>query len=187
MIKMYGDPDMKKNLIFSGLLAPVALLPVSMSALAEYDRGTIEEATVISTQPVYRTVRVNEPIEQCWDEPVHVPSNSGYYSHTPKILGAIVGAAVGNEFGSGRGKDLATVAGAVLGGSIGRDMQANHARRNSRVVYEKRCELVDRYRTEERIDGYEVDYRYNNQVYSTFTRHDPGPTLTVSVNVVPVE
>ncbi|MGI9317998.1 MAG: glycine zipper 2TM domain-containing protein [bacterium] len=178
---------MTKQTLISALIAPAVFLAISVSAMAEYAGGTIEEATVISANPVYRTVRVNEPTQQCWDEPVHVPANNGYYSHTPKILGAIVGAAVGNEFGSGRGKDLATVAGAVLGGSVGRDVQARNHSHNSRVVYEKRCELVDRYRTEERIDGYEVAYRYNGQVYSTFTRHDPGPTLKVSVNVVPVE
>ena len=179
---------MKKRSIISAFFALTALLVVTVPARAEYVGGTIEEAQVISANPVYRTVRVNEPVEQCWDEPVHVPSSHGYYSHTPKILGAIVGAAVGNEFGSGRGKDLATVAGAVLGGSIGRDVQArSHSHSSGRVLYEKRCELVDRYHTEERLDGYEVTYRYNDQVYSTFTRHDPGPSLKVSVNVVPVE
>lgn len=179
---------MTKCAIISAFLAPVAVLAVSASALAEYAGGTIEEAQVLSASPVYRTVRVNEPVEQCWDEPVHVPVNTGYRSHTPTILGAIVGAAVGNEFGKGRGKHLATAAGAVLGGSIGRDVQARSYSHNSgRVLYEKRCELVDRYHIEERIDGYEVDYRYNNQIYSTFTRHDPGQTLKVSVNVVPIE
>jgi len=141
---------------------------------------------VLSAQPVYRTIRINEPVEQCWDERVEVPSY-GQESYTPKILGAIVGAAVGNEFGKGRGKDLATVAGAVLGGSIGRDVQANSRRHSSRVVYEKRCELVDRYRTEEQLDGYDVTYRYNDQVNTAFTKHDPGPTIKVSVSVVPVE
>ena len=106
-----------KKLITSTLMA-ASLVAVSLTAHAEYNRGTIDEATVLSADPVYRTVRINEPVQQCWDEPVRVPANSGYRSHTPKILGAIVGAAVGNEFGKGRGRDLATVAGAVLGGSI---------------------------------------------------------------------
>ena len=175
------------NKLMIGTLMAASLVAVSMTAHAEYARGTIDEATVLSADPVYRTVRVNEPVEQCWDEPVRVPSNSGYRSHTPKILGAIAGAAVGNEFGKGRGRDLATVAGAVLGGSIGRDAQAHHSRQHSRVVYEKRCETVDRYHTEERLDGYDVTYRYNGQVYSTYTDHDPGPTIKVSVSVVPAE
>jgi len=178
---------MKTRNIIAATLASVSLVGASTLAQAEYSSGTIEEATVLSADPVYRTVRINEPVEQCWDEKVEVPSHSGQRSHTPLILGAIVGAAVGNEFGKGRGKDLATVAGAVLGGSIGRDVQANSHRHNSRVVYEKRCEVVDRYRTEEQLDGYDVTYRYNDQVNTTFTKHDPGPTIKVSVSVVPVE
>ncbi len=173
----------------SRVLLPVTLLAVSSIASAEYSQGTIDEATVLSADPVYRTVRINQPTEQCWDEKVATPARSGYKSHTPKILGAIIGAAVGNEFGSGRGRDLATAAGAVLGGSIGRDAQANHRSKHHQggYTYQKRCEVVDSYHTEERLDGYDVTYRYNGQVGSTFTKHDPGSTIRVSVNVVPVE
>ena len=167
-------------------LIAASAFALSSTAMAEYNRGTVEEATVLSADPIYRTIRVNEPVEQCWDEKVYVPSHQTSRSHTPKSLGAIIGAAVGHEFGKGRGKDLATVAGAVLGGSVGRDVQRNsHGR--SRVEYERRCELVDNYRTQERIDGYDVSYRYNGRVYNTQTARDPGPTIAVSVSVVPVE
>ncbi len=148
----------------------------------------MDEASVLKANPVYRTVQINQPVEECWNEQVRVPDNDGYESHTPKILGAIVGAAVGNEFGSGRGKDLATVAGAVLGGSIGKDVQESNARKQgSRIVYEKRCALVDRFHTEERLLGYDVTYRYNGHTYSTFTDNDPGSTLTLSVSILPVQ
>ena len=177
---------MKNGKLICGSLAAVSMAVCSAAVLAEYDRGTIDEAEVLSAEPFYRTVRINDPVEQCWDEPVQVPAQSAYKSYTPQIFGAIIGAAVGNEFGSGRGKDLATAAGAVLGGSIGRDVQAR-SRGSSRTLYEKRCELVDRYRTEERLDGYDVTYRYNGQVYNTYTQHDPGSTIKVSVSVVPVE
>ena len=176
----------KAKLIFGSLVAG-SIAVSSAVVLAESNRGTIDEAEVLSADPLYRTVRINEPVEQCWDEPVQIPVQSSYRSYTPQIFGAVIGAAVGNEFGSGRGKDLATVAGAVLGGSIGRDVQARSRGSNSRTVYEKRCELVDNYHTEERLDGYDVTYRYNGQVYNTFTNHDPGPTLRVSVSVVPAE
>ncbi len=178
---------MTNNKLIPGSVIAASLMVVSGAALADYNGATIDEATVLSANPVYRTVRINDPVEQCWDEPVQVPAQSGYRSYTPTILGSIVGAAVGNEFGSGRGKDLATVAGAVLGGSVGRDVQARNQSRNSRVVYEQRCETVNNYRTEERLDGYDVTYRYNGQVYNTYTQHDPGPTLRVSVSVVPAE
>jgi uncharacterized protein YcfJ len=168
----------------AALLAALMVLPVS--TMAEYNHGSIEQATVLSAEPVYRTVRINNPVEQCRDEKVHIPAPVSR-SYTPPILGAIIGGAIGNEFGSGRGNDLATLAGAVLGGSVGRDYQSRQAHNHGRVVYEKRCEVVDRYTTVERIDGYDVTYRYDGRIYSTTTSRDPGQTIKVSVNVVPIE
>lgn len=49
-----------------------------------------------------------------------------YRSATPVILGGIIGGVVGNRMGKGRGRDIATVAGVLLGGSIGRDLAHDH-------------------------------------------------------------
>ena len=197
---MYEDLDMKKSNLLSSVTKPFAIgatafLFAATPAFAEYNRGTLEEAVVLSAEPVYRTVRVNQPVEQCWDEPVRVQSQQrSYRSHTPKILGAVIGAAIGNRFGKGGGRDVATVAGAILGGSIGRDAQANHRTHHGNyqgsggeTVYEQRCELVDQFRTEQKLDGYDVTYRYNGQTYNTYSEYDPGQTITVSVNVTPVQ
>ena len=37
-------------------------------------------------------------------------------------MGAVIGAAIGRQFGSGSGRDLATAAGAVAGGVIGHEI-----------------------------------------------------------------
>ena len=65
---------------------------------------------------------------ECWREPV------ASRSYTPEITGAIVGGAIGNQFGSGSGRDIATVAGAALGGSIGHDYKNRYHGGNYRVV-----------------------------------------------------
>lgn len=145
----------------------------------------ISEARVIQSEPVYRTVQVNTPSEECWQEPVRVESED--YSSTPAILGAIIGGSVGNEFGSGRGKSVATVAGAVLGGSIGHDIEKSNQRESERTVYEQRCRTVDNFRTEERFDGYDVTYEYNGRLFKARTNNHPGQTIRVSVSVRPVE
>ncbi len=64
----------------------------------------------------------------CWRVPV------ASRSYTPEIAGAIVGGAIGNQFGSGSGRDIATVAGAALGGSIGHDYKNRYYGGNYRVV-----------------------------------------------------
>ncbi|MXZ81916.1 MAG: glycine zipper 2TM domain-containing protein [Gammaproteobacteria bacterium] len=153
------------------------------AALAQSTR-VIHEARVVKAEPVYRTVQVNTPVEECWQEPVQVGSED--YSATPAILGAIVGGSVGNEFGKGRGKDVATLAGAILGGSIGHDIEKKNNRQDGRVVYEQRCRTVDSYRTEERFDGYDVTYEYNGGLYTARTANHPGQSIKVSVSVIPI-
>ena len=51
----------------SSVLLPATLLAMSSVAHAEYGQGSIDEADVLSADPVYRTVRINEPTEHCWD------------------------------------------------------------------------------------------------------------------------
>lgn len=164
-----------------------ALAAISVSVAAYNNAGQIVEAEVVSAQPIYTVVQVNNPQQQCWQEAVSVPSQQGYKTRTPEILGAIVGAGVGRLFGSGRGQDVATVAGAVLGGSIGRDQNNKRSSTNSTVRYEQRCKTVDNYRSEERLQGYDVTYQYNGDLYTTRTQSDPGRTITLNVSVVPVE
>jgi outer membrane lipoprotein SlyB len=64
----------------------------------------------------------------CWRERV------GSTTYTPEITGAIIGGAIGNQFGSGSGRDIATVAGAALGGSVGHDYKNRRYGSNYRVV-----------------------------------------------------
>lgn len=158
-------------------------------AMSYASQNQVDEARVIDSTPVYRTVKVSNPRQECWEEAVSVPrySTASTQSRTPEILGAIVGAGVGRLFGSGRGQDVATVAGAVLGGSIGHDINNRKKQTGSDVRYEQRCRTVDEYHTEERLQGYDVTYEYNGSVFTTRTKTDPGSTLRVSVNVVPIE
>ena len=168
------------------LLLSGAIALTSFNAAAYDSNDQIIEANVVSAQPIYQVVQVNNPVQQCWKEAIPVHKKS-YNSRTPEILGAIVGAGVGRLFGSGRGQDAATVAGAVLGGSIGRDHKNRKNEQYSDVRYEERCKVVDNFHTEERLQGYDVSYEYNGRIYNTRTKSDPGTTITVSVNVVPLE
>jgi uncharacterized protein YcfJ len=175
--------------VYKLLLGPVIGGVIGAGAINAHGYNSdsnIVEAAVVSAIPVYKTVQINNPVQQCWQESVSVPQNN-YASRTPEILGAIVGAGVGRLFGSGRGQDVATVAGAVLGGSIGRDQKYKYNQKNASVRYEERCRTVDNIHREERLDGYDVTYEYDGNIYRTHTRADPGRTITISVNVVPVE
>ena len=164
------------------------------AALADppHRRGFQDTAKVVKVTPLTRTVRVSEPRRECWEEPVtryrerRVVTTSD--SYTPAILGGILGGVAGNQFGSGTGKDVMTIAGTVLGASIGRDHnnRPRYAAEPYRT-YEERCRVVDDYYEEDRVDGYRVTYRYKGRHYTTTMDHHPGDRIPVGVSVYPLE
>ncbi|MDX1569894.1 MAG: glycine zipper 2TM domain-containing protein [Xanthomonadales bacterium] len=163
---------MKRMMIGLAAAAMFATVPAQADRATSYERGR-----VLAVTPIFRTVQVPETREICYEEEVRHRGRAA-----PTILGAIVGGAVGNQFGGGNGRRAMTVAGAALGAAIAND---NSARRG-RGHYETRCELVDEYREEERITGYRVEYEYNGQVYATRTQRDPGEYIDLRVSVSPV-
>ncbi len=156
---------------------------VSTAAIA-VDPNSIIVVPVVSSSPVYEAVRINTPRQECWQEAVTV--SGGSRSHTPEILGAIVGAGVGRLFGSGRGKDVAKVGGAILGSSIGSDLE-NKNKQGDQIEYQQRCRTVDQYHNERHLVWYDVTYKFNDQLYTSRTTRDPGNSIRVSVTVVPVK
>ena len=78
--------------------------------------GTIlaQEVYVVSVQP--RLVTVYQ--QQCQQILVQRPATSG--NSAGGVLGALAGAATGNQVGGGSGRDIATAAGAVIGYQMGR-------------------------------------------------------------------
>jgi uncharacterized protein YcfJ len=166
-------------------------LPASAGSRYRHGDAYTDYANVISSEPLYRTVRIETPERECWDEPVTVYHEvDGYRSMTPMILGGIGGAAIGHEFGHGRGRHIGAVAGGILGASVARDLQHNYRSRQGTYTtthYETRCETRSSWREEERLDGYQVKYKYNGRVYHTTMDHDPGKQFRVNVNVMPAE
>lgn len=181
-----------------------AVLTLALPAVAEHDdvrpgeetRGRYGVAKVIRVEPIVRVVRISEPRKRCWDEDyvvrVEQPRGRGHGNTAGStILGGIIGGAVGNAFGDGRGKDAATVAGVLIGSSIGHDRALRNTDRYSYEGREEtrtrtRCESDDRWREEERIEGYDVTYEYMGDRFRTRMSHDPGDELKVWISVRPV-
>ena len=171
----------RKHSAIGGIAASLLLLPASVLAETEYDW-----ATVTSVNPVYETVTLVEPYEECRDERVAYANGRG--SATPPILGAIIGGALGNAVGHRkRNKQVGVVVGALLGGSIGADV-ARRNRTYDRVSYrtQRRCHVVEQTRREERLAGYDVTYEYGGATYRTRMQRNPGDSVRVRVRVTPV-
>lgn len=173
------------TMLAHAVLAGTAALMLWVPAWAD---TRYEYADVIESRPVYRTVEVTVPREECWNEEVVTHRRARPESHTPALLGTIIGGALGNAVGHGKSnKRVGTVVGAVLGHSIGRDIVAANSR--GRVTeYEtvRQCETIYDYHEEERLIGYQVRYRYNNEDYSVRMDNDPGDKVRVRVDVQPV-
>ena len=78
-------------------------------------------ATVTSVEKVYKQYRTEEPYQECYIK--ETLQNQGDGSATNEIIGAILGGAIGNQFGEGDGKEVMTLAGIVLGASIANDAE----------------------------------------------------------------
>lgn len=172
---------------FTRLLVPAALAGLMMTGIAHAGGTSYKYAPVVSSEPIYETQRRPVDREVCWEEQHYERAGGGSRSHTPTVVGAIIGGVVGNQFGGGNGKRAATAAGAVLGGSIGRDVgRRNQGSERYYPVVEEHCEIQRDYRSERVVTGYRVHYEYDNRIYETRTRHEPGDMIRVRVAVTPV-
>ena len=172
-------------------VALVGLLGAN-AALADhgYDRGRdygyghrgtdFAYGRVTAVEPIVHYITVNQPRQECRDE--YVRHQTGVAG--PTAAGAVIGAAIGRQFGSGSGRDLATAAGAVAGGVIANQ----RAQRNQgyREVPVERCRVVDERVPERVVDGYNVSYVYQGRQYVTRTATPPGDRIEIAVDVRPV-
>ena len=159
-------------------IAAAALLAASAGANA----AVYDYAKVISSTPVIRYVTVRTPVRECWEETEYYTRYEGRPGAPGRAFaGAVIGGVIGHQFGSGRGKDAATVAGSMIGAAIGH----GPTRRVDYAVPVERCEMRYRNQREERIDGYDVVYRYKGQKYATRMPYDPGSRIKVRVDIRP--
>lgn len=159
--------------MFKYLLSTVLAL-VAFSAYGQQVATTYVDAEVVSVRPVFSNGRCFS--NNTYQQPQQY--EQAPRSRTAPILGGVVGAALGNQVGDGRGRDAATAVGAVLGYTITRDAQERN-RYNQRQYgrHEPRSQTC-----EQRVEAYEVFFYFNGQEYQTRALYNPGPTIRLRVN-----
>jgi|TARA_B110000208_G_C11447411_1_gene313235 uncharacterized protein YcfJ len=134
--------------MFKKTIITTALLVLATPAFAE----TVNDhyKTVIEQSP-YR-------VEVCKDVRIQGQASTG-----DTLFGALIGGAIGNQFGGGKGKDAATVLGAIVGADI--------ANKNGKKPggTQRQCQVETRYEETQR------------EVYShsTVTFYSDGQQYTV--------
>jgi len=170
-------------------------LVFSQNLLAEHskkprkDDRYIDYARVVHVEPVYETVRVAVPVEQCRQETIQTPVKRrvSYAAPGEVLLGGLIGGVIGHELGDRHNREFTTIAGAIIGSSIASEANAKYYRSGDyRVEQREHCRTRTQYRTEQQLAGYHVRYRYKGEMYTTRTRQHPGKKIPVKVEVTPV-
>jgi len=130
----------------------------------------VDSATVTSVEKVYKQYRVDEPYQECYIKETLQQNGDG--SATNEIMGAILGGAIGNQFGEGDGNDAMTLAGIFLGASIANDAEKANAA-NQVVVSQEVCENKIRQKIEKRLSHYRINVEYEGREVSFTSKKRP--------------
>ena len=121
----------------------------------------------------------------CRDEVVnHTAPPKDQHNIAGTAIGAVAGGLLGHMVGGGKGKTLATVAGAVGGGYAGNRIENAHHQPQVTQTTEQRCSMVAG--SNGKIIGYDVQYVYNGVTRTTRMDHDPGDRVQVQEGVTAV-
>jgi len=166
----------------SALFVLIAIATATFGAQA----GTYtDNARVVGVEAQYENVSV--PRQECRTDWVAQARPAGRRDYGGAVVGGLAGALLGNQFGSGHGREAATAVGAVVGALTG-DNIAGLDRWEQPYEPVARpvtsCSTVSDFQS--RVVGYRVDYEYRGQRFSTLMRNQPGPFVPVRVSVEPV-
>ena len=148
----------------------LTILTLAALALQAGSFTITDQARVIRSKPIYKTITKRVPYQECWNENVPVQRYNSRYERDDNPLGVLIGSVaggiIGNQVGRGRGRTAATVGGALIGGVVGHNLsRKSHHRRDSYTSYEERKRCVTRYNEtqEEKFVGYKNIARYKGR------------------------
>ncbi len=125
-----------------------------------------EYVSVQSSTPEYQQSNSRVPYQECYNRRVPVSSYSSHSNNynqqqatSSAIVGGALGGVIGHQFGSGRGKDAATIGGAILGtlvaGNAARDQYNSNYNpqyaQSSQYQTKRECVTKYRYQSQQRV------------------------------------
>jgi uncharacterized protein YcfJ len=167
------DKSMMKGFAIGGL----AMVVLGAGAVTGYKTlSKPRVAEVVAAKEVFETVVT--PREQCEDVQVrHQAPVKDANRVAGTAIGAVAGGLLGSTIGGGKGKTVATVAGAAAGGYAGNQVQKGMQERDVTTTTERRCKMVSE--KSQKLVGYNVTYRLEGKEGVVRTSFKPGPTLPV--------
>ena len=156
-------------------LLPIALIFTTTAASA--DGYAQKQGVVVAVEPVYSTAYTPIIQEECFEQRVPIYQNRRA-STGDVFVGAVIGGAIGNQFGGGSGKDAMTVLGAIVGADIS-------GRPRPEVVgytSEWTCKMVEVQHETRIFHHYQITYLMNGKYYriNTDNLFEVGQRITIN-------
>ena len=163
------------------ILKSIVVISFFIASQLSFAGSFVDSATVISVEKVYKQYMVEEPYQDCYIKETLQQSGDG--SATNEIMGAILGGAIGNQFGDGEGKEAMTLAGIFLGASIANDAEKANST-GQVVVSQEVCENKVRQKIEKRLSHYKINAEYEGRDLSFTSKKRPyDDVIKVKVTV----
>ena len=173
-------------LVFAGVASAADKQQGHKKSIHEPRHDLYEYATVLEARPLYREVRVSQPVRECWDAPVYHTGRE-HKSAGGMLAGGLIGGIIGHQIGKGRGNKVATAMGTLIGAQIGHQAVNADVRREPTLAgYEEHCKTHRQVSYEEVQDGYDVTYEYRSRQYQLVMPYDPGEHIKMRIEFAPV-
>ena len=167
------DKSMVKGVVIGG----IAMVVLTGGAVTGYKAmNQAKYAEVVQVKDVMQTVTT--PRQECKDVQVQKQAPvKDEHRVAGTVIGGVAGGLLGNQIGGGRGKTVATVAGAAGGAYAGNQVQKNMQEKDVVTTTETRCTTVNE--TSKKLIGYDVTYRLDGKEKVVRTSFRPGAQIPV--------
>lgn len=185
-----------------------------------YGRGYYDTARVVKVVPIVEYVNGSVSSRRCYNDADGYAYGRGYTAYDGgygygnryydghsastgvKVLGALVGGALGHSVGKGDGRIVTTAAGAAIGYAVAANIDNRDRYDNGYSSYDydrdhgywndsgyrrggDYCRYETSYRPERRVIGYDVTYDYQGHYGHVRSAFDPGRRIDVRVDIRP--
>ncbi|MDE1166438.1 MAG: glycine zipper 2TM domain-containing protein [Pseudomonas sp.] len=168
---------MNKSLLVGAVLGAVGVTAGGAVATYSLVKSGPEYADVVAVEPINEQIKT--PRQVCKDVAVtRQKPVQDQHQIAGSVLGAVAGGLLGHQVGGGKGKTLATVAGAVGGGYAGNKVQEHMQNGDTYTTTQTRCNTVND--ISDKVVGYNVKYQLNGQPGQVRMDRDPGSKIPVN-------
>jgi uncharacterized protein YcfJ len=152
-----------------------------------------EYVNVSNVKPQYERVSEQIPYQECRDERVRVSSAyDNRYNDSDRVaasvLGGTIGGVIGHQIGKGKGNDVATVGGAILGTIVGGNMASSNQQQRAyqEPQYQTKRNCTTKYRqsqTRSRLIGYNnIGYYKGKRIEKFSNQRLSSIPITVTID-----